>query len=529
MKKKIKKAFTLVELLVVIAILAILATVSIVGYNSFTKKAKVSNDTALVSQLNTLLKADSMVNGDAKTPTDALKITSEAGYDVEKLTPTASDYDIIWNQAVNQFALLDENDNVVYGEKSTDEYKNWKFVSKYNTATDYSVYLKGTNFDTIPTGIHAGIDVGNNTKVNKINYKNDVAKDDVVIRTNGGTLNVNAENDTIRHFGSADRVKVTAVANESYHEFGEVIAIEVSKGRVVVEDNSNVTAIVTSNKDVNILLSENSSSLIYAPEGTNTNGASIKGTPDQVSVSGLINGKQYFAGGSGTENDPYLIDNQNQLISKTKNSTSMESLAGYYKLVSDITLDTEVYLSGKKWTLDLNGHTISLEYAATSSVNNGSTLYIANGTLNIIDTNPSNVGSVLGAPKAHPRRPSYVYSAVRTGYKGKLKIYGGYFKARLLETSCIYTYATSATVDIYGGKFETASSFNDTYFVLNHEDGLSGGSKMIVHGGSFVNYNPGVTVVDPVNAKTGTISLASGCTTTETTEGSNTIYTVTKN
>ena len=44
MKKKIKKAFTLVELLVVIAILAILATVSIIGYNSFINKAKMSAD-----------------------------------------------------------------------------------------------------------------------------------------------------------------------------------------------------------------------------------------------------------------------------------------------------------------------------------------------------------------------------------------------------------------------------------------------------------------------------------------------------
>ena len=42
MKKKIKKGFTLVELLVVMAILAILSTVSVVGYLGFTEKAKQS-------------------------------------------------------------------------------------------------------------------------------------------------------------------------------------------------------------------------------------------------------------------------------------------------------------------------------------------------------------------------------------------------------------------------------------------------------------------------------------------------------
>ena len=244
MRKKIKKAFTLVELLVVIAILAILATVSIVGYNSFTKKAKVSNDTALVSQLNTLLKADSMVNGDAKTPTDALKITSEAGYDVEKLTPTASDYDIIWNQKTNQFALLDEKGTAVYGEKSTEEYKNWKFVSEYNTATDYSVYLKGTAF-TGDLEVKAGIDVGNNTNVNTINYKNDVAKDDVVIRTNGGTLNVDASKDVISHYGNIVSVNVNSIASESYHVYANVIGtIIVKSGHVKVENNSNVNSII---------------------------------------------------------------------------------------------------------------------------------------------------------------------------------------------------------------------------------------------------------------------------------------------
>ena len=96
MKKK--KGFTWVELLVVIAILAVLATVSVVGYMGFTKKAQVSNDTSLVSQLNTLLKADEAVDGKPETPTDALKVTEESGYDVTKLTPTTDKYNIVWNK-----------------------------------------------------------------------------------------------------------------------------------------------------------------------------------------------------------------------------------------------------------------------------------------------------------------------------------------------------------------------------------------------------------------------------------------------
>ena len=114
MKKKIKKAFTLVELLVVIAILAILATVSIVGYNSFTKKAKVSNDTVLVKQMNDVLFANQQTDDKNNTMTAALEDVFGAGYDVEKLTPTTTNYNIVWDSENDQMVLLDDSKNVVY-------------------------------------------------------------------------------------------------------------------------------------------------------------------------------------------------------------------------------------------------------------------------------------------------------------------------------------------------------------------------------------------------------------------------------
>ena len=53
-------------------------------------------------------------------------------------------------------------------------------------------------------------------------------------------------------------------------------------------------------------------------------------------------------------------------------------------------------------------------------------------------------------------------------------------------------------------------------------------TRHTVNGGSFKNYNPGVTVVDPVNAKTGIISLSAGCTTTSEEIDGATWYTVSK-
>ena len=51
-KRRIRKGFTLVELLVTISILAILATVSVVGYVGFIERTHISNDETLIAQLN---------------------------------------------------------------------------------------------------------------------------------------------------------------------------------------------------------------------------------------------------------------------------------------------------------------------------------------------------------------------------------------------------------------------------------------------------------------------------------------------
>ena len=359
MKKKIKKAFTLVELLVVIAILAILATVSIVGYNSFTKKAKVSNDTALVSQLNTLLKADSMVNGDAKTPTDALKITSEAGYDVEKLTPTTNDYEIIWNQAKNEFALLDENGSVVYGEKNegTDEYKNWKFVSEYDANSSYSMYLKNNTTTTSIDDLKVGLDVGTNTTITTVNYANSTSKDDVRIRTNSKntTLNINAENDIVSHFDFAKEVNISKIAKSSYHEYGNIEGnINLSYGRVELQDGASVSNIVIKEIDGVVPTSDNVKVTVSANANANLVISEVSGVSPIIDGNGASSvikledvTNKVAAIGSKT------FDTLNAALDNVKNDDTIV-------LLSDCTLDKRFYVPENiKMSFDLNNHNIS--------------------------------------------------------------------------------------------------------------------------------------------------------------------------
>lgn len=246
---------------------------------------------------------------------------------------------------------------------------------------------------------------------------------------------------------------------------------------------------------------------------------------DDFSPFTAVYSKTVFNGGDGTEAAPYLIATGEQAL-------AMENAKGYFKLVNDVVVTDEVYLHGKKVVVDLNGHSIKLDYAADAKPNNGSVLYIGGkgGNLTINDSSATQTGAVIGSDKTYKNK---VTSAVRAGNYGKLTINGGHFYGTSEGTSCIFVYTSTssgskATVVINGGKFETTTPSGSTYYVLNHQDGATAGCTITVNGGSFKNYNPGVTVVDPVNAKTGKIVLGTGCKTTENPDGSDTWYTVSK-
>ena len=247
---------------------------------------------------------------------------------------------------------------------------------------------------------------------------------------------------------------------------------------------------------------------------------------DDFSPFTVVTSSSVFNGGKGTKANPYLVATGEQAL-------KMEDAKGYYfKLVDDIVVTDEIYLSGKTVTVDLNGHSIRLEYAAGVKPNNGSVFYIGgrNGKLTINDSSEGQTGAVYGSDKTYANK---VTSAVRAGNYGRLTINGGHFYGTSEGTSCIFVYTSmssgsKATVTINGGKFETATPSNGTYYVLNHQDNATAGCTITVNGGSFKNYNPGVTTVDPVNARTGKITLGAGCTTTSTVDGSDTWYTVSK-
>ena len=387
--KKTKKGFTLVELLVVITILAVLATVSVIGYRSFTKKAQISNDMSLVTQLNLALQADEVDGGKANTPSEALEVVEEAGYIVPKLTPTTAKYNIIWNQSTNRFALLDEKGNKVdgAGDTSSKAYENWTFVSKYEgklIENGYSVYLNSDFTGELPTTVSVGIDTGKNRNIS-IRYENKgTAQNNVVMNMNGGTLEVNAPLDTVSRYGKAESVTVTAVASNSYHEFGEVDGnITLKAGHVSLESQSSVNSIIIDTTDINSVAV------------TQNDQATINGTV--VALDESVN-NELSNSSSIQVKDEVLNSSTNVALINSGNAGELKTLleAGKYCLLtSDITFDWACALQNKEFTLDLNNFTLTF---FTITLTNNSTGSIKNGTLISTNTKKSTDGCIYIYP-----------------------------------------------------------------------------------------------------------------------------------
>ncbi|MDY2888732.1 MAG: type II secretion system protein [Candidatus Caccosoma sp.] len=356
MKKKIKKAFTLVELLVVIAILAILATVSIVGYNSFTKKARVSNDTVLVKQMNDILFANKQTDDANPTMTKALEDVFDGGYDLTKLTPTTTGYSIVWDSKNDQMVLLDDSSTKepVYPEASKVSEKKDLFIitrnkTEFDDTKEFAHYL-AESFEVSDIETSTGIDTGRNENVKNVKYKNS-NKQDAIIRTNSGTLTIDASTDNVYHYGLASKVVIDSVAQNSYHENGYVTSyLEVKDGHVVLEKNSSVSILAVNGSTVSVEQKANSELFKVVPVGSSTidnNKIKVSNTvvKGESIESTQLNNMKYGGGTGESETSAFELHTASHLaaFAKDVNSGSFDEKYVYAKLCSDVDI------SGMGW------------------------------------------------------------------------------------------------------------------------------------------------------------------------------------
>ena len=223
MKRTNKKGFTIVELVIVIAVIAILAAVLIPNISRLVKKAQISSDLSLVRNLNMALETESATM-DYPTAYSAFQAVKENGYDIAKIEAKASNNQILYDEVNKCFAYMNGSKleyypNSTKSDKITPKHQLWMVVTSAEDAknSEYSVYWNGASGAEI-TLSKAGFDAGDTTG-NKITY---TGSQSVIIRTNGGTLTVDASDGHVEHYGLAKTVEIKAISNTTYIEMGIV-------------------------------------------------------------------------------------------------------------------------------------------------------------------------------------------------------------------------------------------------------------------------------------------------------------------
>lgn len=125
MAKKLRRGFTIIELVVVIAVIAILAAILIPTFTSLMDKANLSADQQAVQQMNTILTAEGVENK-PKDVEEAKKILQNAGYNVDSYVPMDKDNIFYYDLSENKVLIYDQKEHkVTYPQEMVDKYVDY--------------------------------------------------------------------------------------------------------------------------------------------------------------------------------------------------------------------------------------------------------------------------------------------------------------------------------------------------------------------------------------------------------------------
>ena len=159
MRNTNKKGFTIVELVIVVAVIAILAAVLIPTFSSIIKKANIASDTAVAKNLNT-----AAISAGAKDFDSAIEAVKDAGYLLANLNAKANGCYFVWDDANDQFLLVDTTDSykVIYSNTDASEKSNWYVAVSDPTkfAEIESAGLKVEKMITDVAGLKAALTTG---------------------------------------------------------------------------------------------------------------------------------------------------------------------------------------------------------------------------------------------------------------------------------------------------------------------------------------------------------------------------------
>ena len=234
-KKSLHKAFTIVELVVVIAVIAVLSAILIPTFTNVVAQARVATATSFIKNINTVLAVNEVQAPDSKALTmyDAIDQGKVAGLDVNKQSLPYG-YDFIFDGAARRFAIVtgdfDANNpdqsKVIASEgnlrgRGVDLWKRYDAMPDVQT---FSIYATSRFSDAVVNDLTVGFDEGD-AVLSDIYYSRPDATEGqtVTIRTFGSNLHINAPLDSVKHYEWVNELDVTAVdPDHCYEEHGYI-------------------------------------------------------------------------------------------------------------------------------------------------------------------------------------------------------------------------------------------------------------------------------------------------------------------
>ena len=144
MAKKLKKAFTITELVIVIAVIAILAAVLIPTFSNIINRANESADIQAVREMNVALANDEALNGKPESVGEVADVLRGIGYDVRNYRPLGKSNVNYWYKEDNRVILYNSGrGEIVYPE----EYTGLTVTNDGSWSLLNETYTEASNFD----------------------------------------------------------------------------------------------------------------------------------------------------------------------------------------------------------------------------------------------------------------------------------------------------------------------------------------------------------------------------------------------
>ncbi len=469
-KNNQKRGFTVVELVIVIAVIAILAAVLIPTYANLVKKAKTSNDEALVNNLNKILAVEAITDRDTLTYAKACEYAEKNGISPDKITPA-----IMWDNTNKKFALAKDGqtDGMSQIYNSSNKFTAENGVLDLTGKGGVILGSDAVSGEATKVIIDGNFDAGNYTFA-EVEFATNDSKT-VDISTNGGKLTVNAPNATVNHRGSADGVVITAVASASYHEYGNVNGtVEITKGHIVIEKSATTGTITVSDAAVanEVKITNNANSKLVVIDAENKISADSK-IGDSVKLKdkdavAIIGDKSYKT--------------LKEALAAAKDGDTVKMVADYV-MTADNTSDTveDRLIINKKITFDFGNYRI-IGFTEMDRYNN-------NFVALIVDADTTFIAGENGGIFADLVSDGGPYAVnIRKGATLTVKS-GTYFGS---GTSI---QVQKGHLEILGGKFMAHPYSNPVYgyyFMINAIDAAykDGTATIAIKGGSFYKFDP---------------------------------------